>query len=163
MPIFTYRFRTSRITYVLRMKLMTIDEAKDYFGTGMATILKHYRRVTAHMVNANYISNFQPNGEEVTPQHLRAKGCPECGKSIPPQARSCPHCDTLFLPTFGKARDSTLKTLVRLIAETDNKEVRESLLASYEMLEAQDPKEETTIAVPEGELPAVLKEWAKGA
>ncbi len=157
-PTFAYRFRTSRITYVLQMKLMTIDEATDYFGTGLTVILKHYRRVTGDMVNANYISNFQPDGEEVTPQHLSAKACPECSKSIPPQSRSCPHCDTLLLPTFGKARDNVLKSLMRIIVESDSKEVRQTLFKSFEELEAQGPKEETAGPAPKGELPAALKE-----
>lgn len=156
-PTFAYRFRTSRITYVLRMKLMTIDEATDYFGTGITVIQKHYRRVTGDMVNANYISNFQPNGEEVTPQHLSAKACPECNKSIPPQSRSCPHCDTLLLPTFGKARDSTLSELMRLMADTDSKELRQLLLKGYEDLSAQGPKEETAEPAPEGKLPEALE------
>ncbi len=161
-PTFAYRFRTSRITYILRMNLLSVDKAKDYFGTGLTSIMKHYRRITGDMVNADYIANFQADAlEEVTPQPLSKKACPECSEKIPTQARSCPHCDTLLVDTFGKVRDSTLKALVRIIAETDNKEIRESLLESYEMLEAQGPKEETAEPIPEGELPAALVEILK--
>ncbi len=142
-----YHIRHSRITHVLRERMMPIEDAADYFGTSVSMILKHYRHVTPDDVNQGYLSNFEgglvtqePRGPKPVPK----KPCPSCGTDLPVEARSCPHCDTLLIHAIKDrqtVKQQKLDSLTEAIANTDNAGTRKVLLKMYQDTQAMPIEE----------------------
>lgn len=144
-----YWHRHSRITYVLRTRMLTVDEAADFFGTGISMLMKHYRHVLAGQVGRNYLSNYEDAlVERPKPKALVRKFCPGCTKPIPKGAKMCPYCDMLLrkpteedmaaeMAERREAKQSHLDALVEAIAQADNPQARTALLDLYQRTKAR--------------------------
>ncbi|MEE9236409.1 MAG: site-specific integrase [Thermoplasmata archaeon] len=146
-----FTLRHSRITYVLRTRMMSIDEAADYFGTSVQEIMKTYRRVTQKDVSRNYLSNFEDGlVTKPKPKGFAKKFCLHCQEQIPKASEICNLCGHILrepkkaekpllikdAPERISAKQEKLDSLTEAIANTDNAGARKVLLKMYQDIQA---------------------------
>ncbi len=168
-------FRHSRITFVLRTKLMTIDDVEDYFGTGVNEIMRTYRRVTEKDVSRNYLSKFEEGlVTPPKPQVFARKFCPQCQEQIPKGSAICNLCGAilrapvkeekaLMHADLPQERKDKIALLTRSLVAIDHEETRKMVVKQIDELlglplETFNPTKGREKPLPDYDLPEELTE-----